>query len=165
MKRSEQVTDTLLRLYAVFSAADIEGLARLIAEEDEGVDPGEDDNDHRHARGRAHRQPAEIRMRVEEVRGAGHGDYVTIATSDPRVYEPQLRRVYKVLEHEDGRFFASLLDVAQGGQDIPSSPGIYKNAYTRSMQPRLVKFPATAAVTPAVSATATAHGRDRPARS
>jgi hypothetical protein len=73
--------------------------------------------------------------------GAGYGDYVTIATSDPKVFEPGLRRVYKVREHEDGRFFVSLLDVGETGNDIASSRGTYQRSYTRSMNPRLVKFP------------------------
>ncbi|HEU5311358.1 MAG TPA: hypothetical protein VFV24_07885, partial [Candidatus Eisenbacteria bacterium] len=85
-------------------------------------------------------EPVRLVMELSEG-GAGHGDYVTIATSDPAVYEPQMRRVYKVLEHQDGRFFASLLDVGSGGMDIPSSPGVYQNTYTRAMNPRLVKFP------------------------
>jgi len=85
-------------------------------------------------------EPLRLVMELSEG-GAGYGDYVTIATSDPRVHEPQVRRVYKVLEHQDGRFFVSLLDVGSNGMDIPSSPGIYQNAYTRAMNPRLVKFP------------------------
>ncbi|MBI4601676.1 MAG: hypothetical protein HY721_06930, partial [Planctomycetes bacterium] len=85
-------------------------------------------------------EPLRLVMELSEG-GAGHGDYVTIATSDPRVYEPQVRRAYKVLEHEDGRFFVSLLDVGSTGLDVPGSPGIYKNRYTRAMNPRLVKFP------------------------
>jgi hypothetical protein len=38
MRRSAQVRDTLLRFYEVFSAADLEGFAQIIAqEEDEGI--------------------------------------------------------------------------------------------------------------------------------
>jgi len=88
-------------------------------------------------------QPQPIRLVMElSEGGAGYGDYVTIATRDPNIYEPVVRRVYKVLEHEDGRFFASLLDVGETGLDTPMSPGRYKNSYTMDMNPRLVKFPA-----------------------
>jgi ketosteroid isomerase-like protein len=37
MRRSAEVRDTLLRFYEVFSAADLEGLAQIIAHEDEGI--------------------------------------------------------------------------------------------------------------------------------
>lgn len=72
--------------------------------------------------------------------GAGFGDYVSIASSDPSIYEPEPRRVYKVLENVDGRFFASLLPVSSTGVDL-SAPDVYQHTYTRSMDPRLVKFP------------------------
>jgi ketosteroid isomerase-like protein len=46
MRRSAEVRDTLLRFYEVFSAADLEGFAQIITQEDEGVlvigtDPGD----------------------------------------------------------------------------------------------------------------------------
>jgi hypothetical protein len=46
MRRSAEVRDTLLRFYEVFSAPDLEGFARIIAQEDEGIlvigtDPGD----------------------------------------------------------------------------------------------------------------------------
>jgi ketosteroid isomerase-like protein len=46
MRRSAEVRDTLLRFYEAFSAPDLEGLARIIAREDEGIlvigtDPGD----------------------------------------------------------------------------------------------------------------------------
>lgn len=37
MRRSAEVRGTLLRFYEVFSAADLERLARIITQEDEGV--------------------------------------------------------------------------------------------------------------------------------
>lgn len=37
MRQSAEVRDTLLRFYEVFSAADLEGLAQIIAREEEGV--------------------------------------------------------------------------------------------------------------------------------
>jgi hypothetical protein len=73
--------------------------------------------------------------------GAGYGDYVTIATSRPEKHEATARRVYKVMEHTDGRFFVSLLDVGATGTDIALSPGTYQNDYTMADEPRLVKFP------------------------
>ncbi|HVR75624.1 MAG TPA: hypothetical protein VMT52_14915, partial [Planctomycetota bacterium] len=85
-------------------------------------------------------EPIRLVMELSEG-GAGYGDYVTIATSDPSIHEPIPRRVYKSLEHDDGRFFVSLLDVSESGIDMPASPGIYKYSYTRAMNPRLVKFP------------------------
>lgn len=89
-----------------------------------------------------HDAGAAIRLVMElSEGGAGFGDYVTIATSDPSVYEPEVHRVYRVFEHDDGRFFVSLVDVDRGGQEIRNSPGLYRHAYFRSMNPRLVKFP------------------------
>jgi hypothetical protein len=85
-------------------------------------------------------EPARLVMELSEG-GAGYGDYVTIATSNPNVFEPGIRRVFKVLENKDGRFFVSLLEVGSSGMDIPSSPAQYQNNYTRAMNPRLVKFP------------------------
>jgi hypothetical protein len=85
-------------------------------------------------------EPLRLVMELAEG-GAGYGDYVTIATSNPAVYERVPRRIFKVLEHEDGRFFASLLDVSSTGVDIPTSPSVFQNTYTRVMNPRLVKFP------------------------
>jgi hypothetical protein len=46
MRRSAEVRDALLRFYEVFSAADLEGFAQIIAQEDEGIlvigtDPGD----------------------------------------------------------------------------------------------------------------------------
>jgi ketosteroid isomerase-like protein len=47
MRRSAEVRDTLLRFYEVFSAEDLEGLARIIAQEEQegilviGSDPGQ----------------------------------------------------------------------------------------------------------------------------
>jgi hypothetical protein len=47
MRRSAQVRDTLLRFYEVFSAADLEGFAHIIAQEEQegvlviGTDPGD----------------------------------------------------------------------------------------------------------------------------
>jgi hypothetical protein len=46
MRRSTEVRDALLRFYGVFSAADLESLAQIIAQENEGVlvigtDPGD----------------------------------------------------------------------------------------------------------------------------
>ncbi len=47
MRRSAEVRDTLLRFYEVFSAADLEGFAQIIAQEDDegvlviGTDPGD----------------------------------------------------------------------------------------------------------------------------
>ena len=46
MRRSAEVRDTLLRFYEVFPAGDLEGFARIITQEDEGVvvigtDPGD----------------------------------------------------------------------------------------------------------------------------
>jgi hypothetical protein len=46
MRRSAEVRDTLLRFYEVFSAPDLESLAQIITQEDEGVlvigtDPGD----------------------------------------------------------------------------------------------------------------------------
>jgi hypothetical protein len=73
--------------------------------------------------------------------GAGHGDYVTIASGNPAVYEPAVRRIYKVLEHGDGRFFVSLVDVDSSGREIPGGGGLYRHNYFRGMNPRLVKFP------------------------
>ena len=73
--------------------------------------------------------------------GAGFGDYVTIATSDPNVIESQMRRVYRTFERDDGRFFVSLVDVDGSGRERPGGAGLYEHDYTRSMNPRLVKFP------------------------
>ena len=72
--------------------------------------------------------------------GAGFGDYVSIVSSDPSIYEPEPRRVYKVLENVDGRFFVSLVPVSSTGVDL-SVPDVYEHTYTRSVDPRLVKFP------------------------
>ena len=85
-------------------------------------------------------QPLRLVMELSEG-GAGWGDYVTIVTNDPNVYEPGMRRVYKAFEHEDGRFFVSLVDVDQNGKEMSISRGTYRNAYFRAMNPRLVKFP------------------------
>lgn len=53
MRRSAEVRDTLLRFYEVFSAPDLEGLARIIAREDEGILViGTDPDDWAEGRGR-----------------------------------------------------------------------------------------------------------------
>jgi hypothetical protein len=113
-------------------------------------------------------EPLRLVMELSEG-GAGHGDYVTIATKDPNIFEPGIRRVYKVREHQDGRFFVSLLDVGATGMDIPSSLGTYSRNYTMADEPRLVKFPtwglpeiptnSAAFFTDALSGAAAASGR------
>ncbi|MEC9353444.1 MAG: hypothetical protein VYD81_09015 [Planctomycetota bacterium] len=85
-------------------------------------------------------QPIRLVMELGQG-GAGWGDFVTITTSDPDIYETMMRRVYKAFEHEDGRFFVSLVDVDQNGREMPVSRGLYRNNYFRGMNPRLVKFP------------------------
>ncbi|MBI4585236.1 MAG: hypothetical protein HY717_14580 [Planctomycetes bacterium] len=67
--------------------------------------------------------------------GAGYGDYVSISTDDPQVYEPMARRVYRASERNDGRFWVSLWDVNPGEYKA------FKYNYTAPMNPRLVKFP------------------------
>lgn len=73
--------------------------------------------------------------------GAGFGDFVTISSSDPDVFESDPRRIYKVLENADGRFFVSLVPVSSSGRDLSGVADTYRNEYTRAMNPRLVKFP------------------------
>ena len=85
-------------------------------------------------------QPIRLVMELGQG-GAGWGDFVSITTSDPQVYEPMMRRVYRAFEHEDGRFFLSLIDVGKNGQELMPSTGVYRHAYFRGMNPRLVKFP------------------------
>ncbi|MGH9361830.1 MAG: hypothetical protein ACRD2T_07920, partial [Thermoanaerobaculia bacterium] len=75
--------------------------------------------------------------------GAGYGDYVSIATNDPAVGEPVVRRIYSVSERNDGRFFASLVDVDASGSEVRGSAP-YGHTYTPQMNPRLVKFPSGA---------------------
>jgi hypothetical protein len=75
--------------------------------------------------------------------GAGYGDYVSIATNDPSVAEPVVRRIYNVSERNDGRFFVSLVDVDEGGRETATVQP-YRNSYTPDMNPRLVKFPSGA---------------------
>ncbi|MBL05895.1 MAG: hypothetical protein CMJ99_09700 [Planctomycetes bacterium] len=85
-------------------------------------------------------QPIRLVMELGQG-GSGWGDFVTITTSDPDTYEPMMRRIYKAFEHEDGRFFVSLVDVDQNGREMPVSRGLYQHSYFRGMNPRLVKFP------------------------
>jgi hypothetical protein len=85
-------------------------------------------------------QPLRLVMELGQG-GAGFGDYVTIASGDPAVYEPAPKRVYRVLENVDGRFFASLVDVNPAGAELARSLGASRHVYFRAMNPRLVKFP------------------------
>jgi len=75
--------------------------------------------------------------------GAGYGDYVSIASDNPAVAEPIVRRVYNVSERIDGRFFVSLIDVDESGREMGSALS-YLHTYTHNMNPRLVKFPSGA---------------------
>ncbi|MCH2376412.1 MAG: hypothetical protein MK538_19680, partial [Planctomycetes bacterium] len=78
-------------------------------------------------------EPLRLVMELSEA-GAGYGDYVSITSNNPDKFEPEVYRVYKVMERRDGRFFVSLFDSSLGGSR-------FQHRYTRSENPRLVKFP------------------------
>ncbi len=91
-----------------------------------------------------HRAGDQARLVMElSAGGAGYGDYVSIASDDPAVAEPIVRRVYNVSERNDGRFFVSLIDVDESGREMGSALS-YLLTYTHNMNPRLVKFPSGA---------------------
>jgi hypothetical protein len=88
-----------------------------------------------------HPVSAPIRLVMELADGgAGFGDFVTIATDDPDVGESRVFQVYRAVERSDGRFFVSLLDV-DGGRANPLIYRGFDRSYSKSMNPRLVKFP------------------------
>lgn len=82
-----------------------------------------------------------LRQVVELMKGdAGFGDYVSIVTDDPQVYEPETFRVFKTLERDDGRFFISLY-AAGDGQGYEALR--FQNAYVKNDNnlTKIVKFP------------------------